>query len=486
MQDPPQDLDLSRLRELVAEKCNGAISPAGLKELKSLLQHSPSARSEYWKLTLFHANLQWELAGQDRCEELVAELVLAGSENSIPVRGSTRLLTSLALAATLLLCGLIGNLLYQRSIQQQQVTSIENSSLPSSGSELLGRITAVSSESSWTSGQKGKRNPSSVRSGDTVCLDHGAVELRFTNQTVSQLEAPVVLQLLSVDRVRVLRGRIKVDVPEGCEGFTVETAAAEVVDLGTSFSVEVADEETNLVVFEGEVDLKVAEHEYDSGQPVPVAPKRFIAGEAVRVARNGTLSRILNVLPSAYSSGRLHPTRPPVISQVKDNISRDGLWNYYEIVWSGMDEDTLAFVDRSHEWNGLSREGLPRYLLGGDYVKTFNNDKVANDLVIDVTLDCPATLFILLDQRVVPPDWLAENFTLTGDMAGVDEGWDNDPAELAQVGAGNGLDQTHSIWKLEVKEGGVVRLGENGTLPAEKILGTLSEANMYGIVAVPL
>ena len=60
---------------------------------------------------------------------------------------------------------------------------------------------------------------------------------------------------------------------------------------------------------------------------------------------------------------------------------------YYEIVPGGMREDAVAFVDRDYQWNGVDAKGIPSYLVGGDYVKTFNDDKVAQNLVITVTLD---------------------------------------------------------------------------------------------------
>ena len=74
--------------------------------------------------------------------------------------------------------------------------------------------------------------------GDTVTVDEGAVEMHLENGAVGELRAPVVMQLLSRNRVRLLSGKIKVSAPETAHGFTVETPSAEVVDLGTVFSAE--------------------------------------------------------------------------------------------------------------------------------------------------------------------------------------------------------------------------------------------------------
>ena len=157
-----------------------------------------------------------------------------------------------------------------------------------------------------------------------------------------------------------------------------------------------------------------------------------------------------------------------------------------------MREDAKAFVDRPHEWNGIHTSGMPAYLLGGDYVKTFNDDKVADELGIEIHLTKPATLYVLLDERVSPPDWLLESFENTGDQIGVDEAHmlskdsnDYAPGEL-RIGAGSGVNRKHSIWRLVVQQGGVVSMGANGPLLDESPEGVRSKANMYGVVAVPL
>src|SRR5262249_45659413 len=147
-----------------------------------------------------------------------------------------------------------------------------------------------------------------------------------------------------------------------------------------------------------------------------------------------------------------------------DNIQR-GAWNYYEIVQSGMQEDCKAFADREeHEWNGITTDGMPSYLVGGDYVKTFNNDKVKREIEITVTLDRPAKLYILFDKRIPPPEWLKQDFRKTTDEIGVDEGvycvdgiWytDHHPG----VGPGVSIDHVATVWERDVQGPESVKLG---------------------------
>jgi hypothetical protein len=148
-----------------------------------------------------------------------------------------------------------------------------------------------------------------------------------------------------------------------------------------------------------------------------------------------------------------------------------------------MREDAKAFVDRPHEWNGMDAKGMPAYLIGGDYVKTFNDDKNIAEFEVSVTLAQPAKLYVLWCNRIAAPAWLREQFDDTGDVIGVDEGryvFRNGTVhnrDGPRVGPGVSIDSIHSIWRRIVTKPGTVRLG-----PTE---APGWDFNVYGIVAVP-
>ncbi len=71
-------------------------------------------------------------------------------------------------------------------------------------------------------------------------ITSGAGEVRFENGVIAQLAAPGVIELKAPGRMFVQRGSVRVDVPPAATGFTVETPLARIVDLGTSFDVDVA------------------------------------------------------------------------------------------------------------------------------------------------------------------------------------------------------------------------------------------------------
>lgn len=93
--------------------------------------------------------------------------------------------------------------------------------------------------------------------GREYALTSGMVELRFPDGAEIILEAPSVIEIKTRDRLVVKMGACSVHAPPGAEGFRVETPQADVVDLGTRFSVNVNEVgETDVQVVEGAADVK--------------------------------------------------------------------------------------------------------------------------------------------------------------------------------------------------------------------------------------
>ena len=206
-------------------------------------------------------------------------------------------------------------------------------------------------------------------------------------------------------------------------------------------------------------------------------------GEAVRLDAYGAVTRIDSIRNDEFIDPQAAP-RGVLIEDVRDNYDRDASLSYYEIVQNGMREDALAFVDREgHQWNGVDLSGMPDYLIGGDLVKTFNNDKYDDSIRLQVKVAAACKLYVLFDDRLPVAGWLKEEFEDTGDNIGLDNGPFFSNGEThnkgpSGIGPGQSIDDVCSVWVKTIDGPGMVTLGATEA--------PISEPNMYGIVAVPL
>ena len=280
----------------------------------------------------------------------------------------------------------------------------------------------------WGEGQTPIGVGTRVGLRDIRCAS-GTFKLVFDVGALVTLEGPADLRILSGNRILALRGRITAHVEARAKGFTIETPNTLVVDQGTEFGVEIdASGQTDVVVFQGLVDLA---HSEPADRPAPI--KRLGQGEGMRVGSAGLLSRIVSIErrpgDDEWATGP-SSDHGAVIRSVRDNIRGLGSSKYYQIVRRGLDDDAPAYVDRTHQWNGLDRGGLPAFLRGADYIMTFNEDKWIKDLSVTVELARAATLYVFYDTRLATPRWLPERFTDTGFKIGLDEGqWPGGPPQ---------------------------------------------------------
>jgi hypothetical protein len=101
------------------------------------------------------------------------------------------------------------------------------------------------------------------KTGETVepgilSLSRGLLRLDFSNGARVTVEGPAELEVFDQDRVLLHKGLVTATIPESAVGFMVDTVAAHVVDLGTSFGVSVSENgQTEVCVFDGEVEVSL-------------------------------------------------------------------------------------------------------------------------------------------------------------------------------------------------------------------------------------
>jgi len=97
---------------------------------------------------------------------------------------------------------------------------------------------------------------SRLRFSEHYMLQAGMIKIRFPSGAEVILSAPAQFQVVKNDELIVNLGNCSVYAPEGAEGFEVTTPTSEVVDLGTRFSVVVAEDgASNVTVVEGEAEV---------------------------------------------------------------------------------------------------------------------------------------------------------------------------------------------------------------------------------------
>jgi hypothetical protein len=320
-------------------------------------------------------------------------------------------------------------------------------------------------------------DPNGLVTDGRLELSAGDITLQFRSGVVLHASGPVSMNIQSDMLVFLELGQANAHVPKWAKGFTIATPDVEVIDLGTKFGVLAReDESTDVLVFEGEVDFKPS-FAKDAEQ------KRLYQGEGVRVSSLGTVDRVVEVRRepgNTWWTTERSSGVESIFKSIRDNILLSDSSKYYEIVPHGFGEDVRAYVDRPHEWNSFSPQGVPEFLKAADYIRTFNDLKYRSNLEITVELARPATVYVFYDNRVPPPEWLTSQFEDTNVDIGLDEGpWEfADPSMRVAVGAGTSLDQTFSVWQRVCSTPEKLKLGSMGQHPGARAI--------YGIAASAL
>jgi hypothetical protein len=495
---------LDEISRLISALCENRIGSAELRRLEEELTKSAEARALYIDYLDLHASLGWEVTAREPVEELAMESIVNGhgdvmselareTQNAAPTVLHQARSLPYGLAAALL--AMVGFAIWWSS-DSGRVASLSAKSPaaplaergaidPANVGPILGRVANESPGCEWFVEHRADTDDRSLRVGETLRVLKGEMSINYDRGVFISLSAPAIYEFSSPMSARLIRGQLKARVEKGAEGFTVQTPRAKVVDYGTEFGIDVnALGSTDVVVFKGQVGVEYATKD---GDRLAVLQKLRM-GQGIRVDEVGTVSRIVAITSSSFPGGirPQAPVRPLIISSVRDNIKRPGTWSFYEIVHTGMQEDGLAFVDREFDqWNGVDASGMPAYLLGADYVRMFNDDKVDDSFEMYVTIDRPAMLFVFFDDRLTPPKWLRDNFEDTGDNIGMDvgpftEGELEFTAERFSTGVGPGVsvENVLSIWQRRVPVPMTLRLG------ATEAPNT--DINMYALAATPL
>ena len=212
-------------QELIDQSLNETISEVDMKALEKRMLQDPQARIHYLSSVGLHASLRRRFSSQ---QEEEGPILFPGQ--SIFTRK-----TVWAVAACLVL--FFGLLIFQ--VSNRPFAEVAH---------VIGAYRA---------------DGVTYKTGETVepgilSLTRGLLRLDFSNGARVTVQGPAELEVFDQDRVLLHKGLVTATIPESAVGFVVDTVAAHVVDLGTSFGVSVSENgQTEVCVFDGEVEVSL-------------------------------------------------------------------------------------------------------------------------------------------------------------------------------------------------------------------------------------
>jgi hypothetical protein len=117
----------------------------------------------------------------------------------------------------------------------------------------------------------------------------GKLTLAFLSGVSVHVEGPADLTIIGPDRIACRLGNLRALVPDGAQGFTVETPGAAVTDLGTEFGISVeAGARAQVVVYQGSAEASLL-----SSDGSPRRTQLIAAKQSVEIdPRAGSIRRI--------------------------------------------------------------------------------------------------------------------------------------------------------------------------------------------------
>ncbi|MEM7454319.1 MAG: FecR domain-containing protein [Planctomycetota bacterium] len=418
----------------ILEHLNGESSAAQSREVSEWIQANPENARQFAEIALVHGQMRSMLSGKRRAQDsgVLNESAIPPVEpdfdsrpNAKAARRKTRLKPALFALAAIAACLLIAaSITFKRSDEQTP------GQVAGSGFATIRQV----SEVVWT----GEEYSPDERVGNGIIeLDSGIVRLIFDSGVDITLEGPARYELVSGEQTMLSAGVLMANVPPGAEGFRVDTPSARVIDLGTSFGVNVgAEGVADILVFDGQVE--VVSSNTDSEM-------RIGEGESVRFTSNGAMQKtefnvrrfermwsIASGISSASSSFRLTPPWP---RRVRLRESDDEIFLLPEGYVIDLESPLAVNVSKPGEYDATDQL-TPAEIATGERVRTYllhfspeerSGREAPNSVSGSITFDQPVVGLIVLQDELV------QSASLTGLRAG-----ELQPRRQLELGGENG------------------------------------------------
>ena len=306
MQDNPDSVELDRL---IHRSIDESLSQSNAQKLNSLLEGSTEARQRYNEIHEIHTAL-CEVFPSKKLRDSASPQTQAASEPSRVVahsssRQQSKIVPKLQLASALSMCLLIGMTGYmigkngsEVHVATPNLTRTDTTPIPENTpakkttwggveSTLTGHaVLRKTIDVKWPNDEQRVIDGSLLPPGG-FAFSSGIAVIDFFCGATLVVEGPAQLDVISDWAVSVKNGRIEATVPPAAQGFIVNAAGTDIIDLGTRFALDMSEGKALVAVIDGEVLLRGNQFDNDLLQ----------AGEQTSLDREGVDSDLLSRIP---------------------------------------------------------------------------------------------------------------------------------------------------------------------------------------------
>ena len=263
--------------ELVGHHLEGELSAEESETLRGLLNSQPGARRRFAEHVQLVTHLEDEilLRHKDAAGLAEGQVGLSRTRRATPyfIAGSA------VVVATALLLNFFSKDLEEQSADRSSEVQSETTL-----DEGVAVITKVA-DAQWPSGERLEVGATISRGPLTLISGH--VQFEFYHGAVVVVEGPAKLEFVDADSVMCRQGRIRAHVPLQSQGFTVLSPHFQVIDRGTEFGVNVAEDGSGAVhVFKGKVEL------CDEDSTHAAVPIELVAESGIAISSTGEMESI--------------------------------------------------------------------------------------------------------------------------------------------------------------------------------------------------
>jgi hypothetical protein len=272
------------LKARIDDYLDGTIDAAGLQALDAALRADPAARAYFVRYAQLHTDLGHDAKASRAGAEAIRKL--AGVSRTPAGRPVAWVLGS---AIALLFAAAVGWVLHKPAAPE-----------PSAIAWLVN-----AQDCTWTDGNAPEDG---LKAGTLLSIDRGLAEIRFRSGARVILSGPARLELRGENAATLHRGRATARVPEPAIGFELLSPKGKIIDLGTEFGVEVAEDgATGIYVFQGEIKTVLPD-----GRTFHLTEQ-----EATRIAANAKGPFGVGAIPDDHPFIRAIVPPPVVVTKTK-------------------------------------------------------------------------------------------------------------------------------------------------------------------------